>query len=82
MSHTNFETYINHLDNLKELGHKVHDIESIHHDERDFKSVIYTTNEDGQRVRNTVAYCDPPFSQHSKGHYEIYELGEVTQVLS
>ncbi len=82
MPHTNFQTYKNHLDKLKALGHTVCDIESIHHDERDFQSVIYTTNADGQRVCNTVAYCDPPFSQYSESHYEIYELGEVTKVVS
>lgn len=82
MPHTNSQTYRKHLDNLKTLGHEVHDIESIHHGDRDFHSVIYTTNADGQRVRNTVAYCDPAFSQYSEGHYEIYGLGEVTKVLS
>ncbi|MBY7902368.1 hypothetical protein KW459_15780 [Vibrio fluvialis] len=75
-------TYQKHLDSLKAQGHEIKTIGSIHHDERDFDSVIYTTNAAGQRVRNTVAYCDPAFSQHSEGTYQIYNLGDVAKVVS
>lgn len=78
---TDSQTYRNHLSTLRSLGHQIYNRESIHHDERDFTSVIYTFNDAGQRVCNTVAYCDPPFSQHSECHYEIYNLGEHATVM-
>lgn len=70
----NESEYSAHIKKLR-LNYTVKELESIHRDERDFHSYV-VIEEGGKKYRHTVGYCDPPFSSYSKGHYEIWQLGE------
>ncbi|BCL74124.1 hypothetical protein TUMSATVNIG1_61080 (plasmid) [Vibrio nigripulchritudo] len=67
-----------HLEKLKLEGHSVIDRASIHRDDHDFQSVVYTIGESGEKVCNVVAYCDPPVLNPDSGDYRIYAIGAKT----
>ncbi len=70
----NLQVYLQYIKSLKDLGHTIYEMGSIHQFENDYTSVIYIKNEKGQLVKNTASYSN-------QGDHFIDELGEFTEEL-
>lgn len=66
----NLQVYLQYIKILKDLGHTIYEMGSIHQFENDYTSVIYIKNEKGQLVKNTAIYSN-------QGDHFIDEFGGV-----
>ncbi|CCO44192.1 hypothetical protein VIBNISOn1_1050018 [Vibrio nigripulchritudo SOn1] len=78
---TDWRAQERHIADIQSKGHETHTIGSIHHFDRDFRTVVYTEDEQGEIFRHTIAFTDPHNFDINKGHYEIWNIGENTEIV-
>lgn len=67
-----------HIMGIEAQGHKVHEAPASSDEDTDRVFYVYTVDNCGKKMRNTIAYLDPEIPSKQNGDYRIWSLGEYT----